>query len=63
MVLEQPLTQATFSDEDVDVMRHRELILKAISAILLMTLKWFKVSRKHSVSRSAIFSTILFQML
>ncbi|KAH7105672.1 hypothetical protein BKA62DRAFT_690518 [Auriculariales sp. MPI-PUGE-AT-0066] len=30
--------------EEVDVMRHREITSKAVSAILLLTLKWFKAS-------------------
>ncbi|KAL4241945.1 N1221 and DUF3402 domain-containing protein [Abortiporus biennis] len=30
--------------DDVDVTRHREITSKAVSAILLLTLKWFKVS-------------------
>jgi hypothetical protein len=30
--------------EDIDVIRHREITSKAVSAILLLALKWFKVS-------------------
>lgn len=30
--------------EDVDIMRHREITSKAVSAILLLTLRWFKTS-------------------
>ncbi|KAN0064740.1 Factor arrest protein 11 [Thecaphora frezii] len=30
--------------EDVDVARHREILTKAVSAILLLSLKWFKAS-------------------
>ncbi|KAF8270983.1 N1221-domain-containing protein [Lactarius quietus] len=30
--------------DEVDVTRHREITTKAVSAILLLTLKWFKVS-------------------
>jgi len=30
--------------DDLDVTRHREITSKAVSAILLLTLKWFKVS-------------------
>ncbi|CDU22787.1 related to FAR11-protein involved in recovery from cell cycle arrest in response to pheromone [Sporisorium scitamineum] len=30
--------------EDVDVARHREILTKAVSAILLLCLKWFKAS-------------------
>jgi hypothetical protein len=32
--------------DEIDVTRHREITTKAVSAILLLTLKWFKVSRK-----------------
>lgn len=31
--------------EDIDVMRHREITTKSVSAILLLSLQWFKVSR------------------
>ncbi|KAI0265108.1 hypothetical protein BC834DRAFT_924381 [Gloeopeniophorella convolvens] len=30
--------------DEIDVIRHREITTKAVSAILLLTLKWFKVS-------------------
>jgi hypothetical protein len=32
--------------DEIDVTRHREITSKAVSAILLLILKWFKVSRK-----------------
>jgi len=32
--------------DEIDVIRHREITSKAVSAILLLILKWFKVSRK-----------------
>lgn len=32
--------------DEVDVTRHREITSKAVSAIILLTLKWFKVSRR-----------------
>lgn len=32
--------------DEIDVIRHREITSKAVSAILLLTLKWFKVSRE-----------------
>ncbi|TFK55880.1 hypothetical protein OE88DRAFT_1652388 [Heliocybe sulcata] len=32
------------SFEETDVLRHREITSKAVSAILLLTMKWFKVS-------------------
>jgi hypothetical protein len=31
--------------EDIDILRHREITSKAVSAILILTLKWFKASR------------------
>lgn len=31
--------------DEIDVVRHREITSKAVSAILLLVLKWFKVSR------------------
>ena len=34
--------------EEKDVTRHREITCKAVSAIILLTLKWFKVSRKNT---------------
>jgi Domain of unknown function (DUF3402) len=33
------------SPEELDIMRHREITSKAVSAILMLTLQWFKVSR------------------
>lgn len=33
------------SIDEIDVIRHREITSKAVSAIILLTLKWFKVSR------------------
>ncbi|KZT12541.1 N1221-domain-containing protein [Laetiporus sulphureus 93-53] len=41
--LEQPSAPPPTLDE-IDVTRHREITSKAVSAILLLTLKWFKVS-------------------
>ncbi len=35
--------------EETDVTRHREVTSKAVSAILLITLKWFKVSRESQL--------------
>lgn len=32
--------------EDTDIMRHREITSKAVSAILITLLKWFKTSRE-----------------
>ena len=32
--------------DETDITRHREITSKAVSAILLLILKWFKVSRK-----------------
>lgn len=36
--------------DDIDVTRHREITSKAVSAILLLTLKWFKVSREYPMA-------------
>jgi hypothetical protein len=41
------------SVEEVDVCRHREITSKAVSAILLLLLKWFKVSRECPGIRGA----------
>lgn len=35
--------------EEIDVARHLEITSKAISAILILMLKWFKASRKSSL--------------
>ena len=32
--------------EELDIARHREITSKAVSAILILLLKWYKVSRK-----------------
>lgn len=54
-VTDLPLTPSTENEqggpqqpptlEEIDVFRHREITSKAVSAILLLTLKWFKASR------------------
>jgi hypothetical protein len=31
--------------EEIDIARHREITSKAVSAIILLLLKWFKASR------------------
>jgi len=36
------------SIDEIDVIRHREITSKAVSAIILLTLKWFKVSRRFA---------------
>jgi len=41
------------SPEEIDINRHREITSKAVSAILILLLKWFKASRKLS-ARSPI---------
>lgn len=46
---EQPNSMHPPSMEDLDVARHREIITKAVSAMLLLTLKWLKVSREHNL--------------
>jgi hypothetical protein len=43
---DQPhLAAPPMSLEEIDIVRHREITIKAVSAIILLTLKWFKVSR------------------
>lgn len=37
--------------EEIDIARHREITSKAVSAILVLLLKWFKTSRKLMVPR------------
>ena len=46
LALAPPSRPHTPSLDDIDVTRHREITSKAVSAILLLTLKWFKVSRE-----------------
>lgn len=41
--------------DEIDVTRHREITSKAVSAILLLILKWFKVSREWFMVSSCIF--------
>lgn len=36
--------------EDIDILRHREITSKAVSAILILTLKWFKASRTSTLA-------------
>lgn len=38
--------------EELDIMRHREITSKAVSAILMLTLQWFKVSRAFYNAKS-----------
>ena len=40
------------SPEELDIMRHREITSKAVSAILMLTLQWFKVSRAFLLRRN-----------
>lgn len=37
--------------DEIEALRSREVTAKAVSGILLMLLKWFKVSRMFSLSR------------
>ena len=41
--------------DEIDVTRHREITTKAVSAILLLTLKWFKVSRRFVYSIEGVY--------
>ncbi|EJU06451.1 hypothetical protein DACRYDRAFT_113154 [Dacryopinax primogenitus] len=40
----EPPPPPSLTLEEIDVIRHREITSKAVSAILLLSLKWFKVS-------------------
>lgn len=45
-------TPSGLSVEKIDVLRHREITSKAISAILISLLRWFKVSRECPILSS-----------
>lgn len=52
--------------EDIDIMRHREITSKAVSAILLLCLKWFKASHAmkfHYLSQLLVDSNCLLLIL
>ncbi|CAO1612896.1 unnamed protein product [Sympodiomycopsis kandeliae] len=52
--------------EDVDILRHREITTKAVSAILLISLKWFKTSHAmkfHHVSQFLVDSNCMLLIL
>ncbi|KAK4054759.1 Factor arrest protein 11 [Microbotryomycetes sp. JL201] len=52
--------------EDVDINRHREITSKAVSAILILTLKWFKTShvmKFHYLSQLLVDSNCLLLIL
>ncbi|CAO1620697.1 unnamed protein product [Parajaminaea phylloscopi] len=52
--------------EDVDILRHREITTKAISAILLLLLKWFKTSHAlkfHHLSQFLVDSNCMLLVL
>jgi hypothetical protein len=38
---------ATNTNDELDAMRQQEVLDKAVSGILILMLKWFKVSRKY----------------
>lgn len=42
---------ASPSDSDVDEARSREIAAKAVTGILIMLLKWLKISRKFRLAR------------
>ena len=46
------------SIDEIDVIRHREITSKAVSAIILLTLKWFKVSRKFADLGRSVWSDV-----
>ena len=43
---ERGLEEPPVSREEIDINRHKEITSKAVSAILILLLKWFKVSRE-----------------
>ncbi|THH20159.1 hypothetical protein EW146_g1163 [Bondarzewia mesenterica] len=52
--------------EDIDVVRHREIITKAVSAMLLLMLKWFKVShvmKFHNLGQHMLDTNCLLLMM
>lgn len=52
--------------EDIDILRHREITTKAISAILLLLLKWFKAShvlKFHHLSQFLVDSNCMLLVL
>ena len=53
MFLQEEQPPPTLSLEETDIMRHREITSKAVSAILILTLKWFKISRMSNWGRMA----------
>ncbi len=50
-ILSADMPMPPMSPEEIDVMRHREITSKAVSAILILALKWFKVSREFLIVR------------
>ena len=47
-IAQEPLHTTPPTLDEIDVTRHREITSKAVSAILLLVLKWFKVSREST---------------
>ncbi|GAA6005583.1 hypothetical protein JCM10207_005258 [Rhodosporidiobolus poonsookiae] len=61
-----PLPDSNLSLEDCDILRHREITSKAVSAILILTLKWFKAShimKFHYFSQLLVDSNCLLLIL
>lgn len=44
------------TNEELDSMRVQEVLDKAVSAILMLMLKWFKVSRKLSLEMGKVYT-------
>ncbi len=42
-----PLIVMNLSDEELDNIRMQEILAKSVSGILILLLKWFKLSRKY----------------
>lgn len=42
------------ANEELEAMRTQEILDKAVSGLLMLMLKWFKVSRKHFLGRDTV---------
>ncbi|PVF94747.1 hypothetical protein CPB86DRAFT_808407 [Serendipita vermifera] len=55
--IEPPQPQMNHSPEEIDALRHREIMIKGLSAFLLLLLKWFK--RSHIMKYHHLAFTLL----
>lgn len=44
--MQQPFDTSSMSDDELEALRTQEITAKAASGVMLLMLKWFKVSRK-----------------